>query len=557
MTSNPPRPTTHIAKLGLGLACTFAVVSAPTGHAAPVGYTQVWADEFNGSSLDTTKWDVRVGGYSPGKRDHTDVARAVDVRNGALRIATWSEPAANPNDDATHYSGRVISKETWTGGYYEARMNFRTVPGMWSAFWLYNSSIFQQGGGAVDPNDEGVEVDIVEHRAWNSKPLSNPNGNISDDVRATLHWNGYGSAQQSAPRELPGVLPETDFDSNGNIASGNGYTGWHTYGVEWQRPNPANNDPGRYVFYFDGTPFWDSLVDSPQPKYDPATTNFSDPAGAVSDIAQWIILSSEVKTPGWAGRLGDPAYGFGPKGASSNGVVKVDWVRVYQPNADPLDLDSFSDLAWAADGGASASTSGDTLTVQTSKNSTVTADLPDVADLSFAGSRLSVAFDLDLSHAPSNTSSSFGIGFADSASGDYFFKVLLDPTADSQGVVFAEGGDSNLGKFATTGFGTGTHRLEFILEGLGNGEIELTLISDLLTNGQATVGLDVLPATTTSIDTLFFEFKGNAWNETFGGNTIVATLTDLTMTQNPEPGTLAIMSIATWFSAIRRPLRPV
>lgn len=49
---------------------------------------------------------------------------------------------------------------------------------------------------------------------------------------------------------------------------------------------------------------------------------------AVSDALQYIILSSEVKDNGWAGKI--PAKGFGTFSEDRTKML-VDWVRVYKP----------------------------------------------------------------------------------------------------------------------------------------------------------------------------------------------------------------------------------
>ncbi|MEM7809212.1 MAG: glycoside hydrolase family 16 protein [Planctomycetota bacterium] len=560
MSSRLSRPAKAGAALAwaaaLGVASSALAVPMPPNQGssfvsgAPAGYSQIWSDEFNGSSLDTTKWTARNGlGQIQNRRDHYDDPAAITVHNGVLQIDTWSVPDSG-GGDATHYSGRVSSNQTFTGGYYEARINFHTVPAMWSAFWLYNSEVYKQGGGAVDPLNEGVEVDIVEHRSWNSKPHNNANGNISDDIHQALHWNGYGAAHEKAAHDDFGVLRKTPFDGAGNIQAGShAWSGWHTYGVEWVVP--TNNDPGKYVFYLDGQPVWDTLLDTPQAPYDPATTGYSDPSGIVSGIPQWMILSSEVRDMNWAGRFADPSTGFGTRGASSNGAMQVDFVRVYEFGvADPLDINSVAELTWIDSGNAESSIvnhgGNEKLKIKTAKNAAVTAELPTFKNLSAAGSSLTVDFDIRLSHVPADANSTLGIGFADSTTGDYFYKVLLDPLADTKGAIFAEGGDNNLGKTGVLGFGTARHDVTFTLEGLGNGDLILTLVSDLLTNGSASYTLDVLPATTLDLDTIFFEFNGNAWNETFGSsnNRINATITNFSISHNPEPASLTLAAAA-------------
>jgi beta-glucanase (GH16 family) len=78
---------------------------------------------------------------------------------------------------------------------------------------------------------------------------------------------------------------------------------YHLYTLEWT--------PTYYRFYVDGVKTWD----------------FS---ATVSQKAEFIILSSEVKNyaaGSWAGPI--PVGGFGTKKTSST-IMKVDYVKYYQ-----------------------------------------------------------------------------------------------------------------------------------------------------------------------------------------------------------------------------------
>jgi beta-glucanase (GH16 family) len=263
---------------GIGLV---SVALQPTLAAAPNGYGLVWNDEFSGAALDTSKWTVRSGAG----RDDIYTANAVTVAGGVMTIKTYT-------DGGVHYNGWIDTGPLYTGngqakflskkGYYEARINFHTTPGMWSAFWLQSPGMHPYSG-VKDPAVNGTEIDIQEHRA--------NDGNVND-VHSALHWGGY-EADHSTVNHHEGM------------GSAMGNDQWHTLAVLWTDSS--------YTFYLDDTPYW--------------TTS-----SAVSNALEYIILSSEVEDNSWAGDI--PAGGYGTL-ATSVTNMQVDYVRLYQPVPEP------------------------------------------------------------------------------------------------------------------------------------------------------------------------------------------------------------------------------
>jgi len=63
------------------VAFCFAFFAATSVLGAPpAGYYLVWSDEFNGTTLDTSKWDYWLLG---GRRDAVNTTAAVAETNGA------------------------------------------------------------------------------------------------------------------------------------------------------------------------------------------------------------------------------------------------------------------------------------------------------------------------------------------------------------------------------------------------------------------------------------------------------------------------------------------
>ena len=169
---------------------------------APQGKTwkMVWHDEFDGTKLDTTKWDIpeyqRQGGYWSRK------AISLDGK-GHLVMSVLK-------GDGKFLDGCVRTKGKFEHafGYYVARIQLQKQQGHWTAFWLFNTSVKPGNDGR-----KGTEIDIYE-KPW-----------LDDRVQHTLHWGGYGKGHKSEGKvvKVPAVME-----------------GWHTFSLLWL--------PDEYVF---------------------------------------------------------------------------------------------------------------------------------------------------------------------------------------------------------------------------------------------------------------------------------------------------------------------
>jgi len=252
----------------------FAVLSAPE---PAKGYRLAWHDEFDGNKVDGQKWRM----VDQKRGDAQQTPDAVDVANGVVTISTYT-------DAGTHYTGWLdTNKEpgcAFTFGYIEARVRFVNAPGQWSAFWLMSNS-----NRAYTPQNPaaGVEIDVIEHRAVER----NGAGDVRNSHSSAVHWNGYKEN-------------ETESRSSGvkDLPNGQSFSDWHTVGLLWTST--------RYQFFLDGKQFWET-------------------SEGISESPEFILLTSEIKDKAWAGNI--PPEGYGPRGASSNPVMQVDWVRLWQP----------------------------------------------------------------------------------------------------------------------------------------------------------------------------------------------------------------------------------
>ena len=246
----------------------------------------VWHDEFDGSSLDETKWSFRRHLFH---REHpTFTDQGVTVQDSCLHIKLIEK-------DGQYYSAHLQTGENYMDrpsksrdwplapfstprfmhkyGYYECRCKLPMSKGWWAAFWLQSPVI----GCCTDPGKAGVEVDIMES-------FSDYGVIDRDTMSHNAHWGGYGADHQSFGLHAYTLKP-TDDD-------------FHVYGLDWSRDG--------YRFYVDGE--LSALMPGP-----------------VSDTEQFILVSTECN--GY--RNNPPAPCHELLETTLPDAFVVDYVRVY------------------------------------------------------------------------------------------------------------------------------------------------------------------------------------------------------------------------------------
>lgn len=246
-------------------------------------FSLVWSDEFDGDSVDYTKWNagwwgneetmVRKGGWWNGK--------LATVEDGCLHIATkYYENGINNDGNAGWYSTQLTTRYSYEQkyGYFETRCILPKGVGLWSAFWMICEGTFDVGEDGTD----GSEIDIFESAYY-----------PSDVVSSAIHYDGYESAHK------------TKVTNKTHVYSNNPYEEFNTYGVEW-------NESG-YTFYINGHKCGSSTF------------------GGVSKVPEYLLLSVEV-----GGSDGVPGESWAGKSIETNDFAPtdfvVDYVRAYQYN---------------------------------------------------------------------------------------------------------------------------------------------------------------------------------------------------------------------------------
>lgn len=226
----------------------------PDGHR----FTLVWNDEFDGDTLDTSKWDFRT--TMMGKEHPAWTRDGITLDGQSHVVFTCHE-----------HEGRIVSPQLQTGynfmdqpvvptkfggdhlqwnigklhenkyvkryGYFECRCRLQQTSGWWSAFWMQSPMI----GASLDPALSGTELDIME---------SFCPGDVAPHNAIT---GGYG-------------LDMRNTHAGGR--KGLDVKEWHLFGLLWT--------PESYTFYIDG-------------EEDGVVTDH------ISHIPEFLLITTEVK----------------------------------------------------------------------------------------------------------------------------------------------------------------------------------------------------------------------------------------------------------------------
>lgn len=211
------------------VACTALAASLScqrVAHTAELsGWDSVWVDEFNGSSIDYSRWEVADREFSPNNELQFYRPEQVSVSGGQLHITAVDQPLASK----PYRSGLVRTWQEHRFGRWEVRADLPWGQGMWPAIWLLPRDL------GTAPWPTGGEIDIME--------------NIGSDtrfVKGSYHYNW---------------TPGTPITSNADYITGEDFAaGMHSYAVEWE--------PNQLRFYVDDNLY--HTVDNPiQPQEQP------------------------------------------------------------------------------------------------------------------------------------------------------------------------------------------------------------------------------------------------------------------------------------------------
>ena len=245
-------------------------------HSEPIhpdSWKVAFEDQFDGFSLDPTKWSYRqLGLLNPGRTKAESSESAVSVENGALELGMLENPAR----PGYYLNGHISTEQsfTFTYGVAAARVKFQKPRGMHGAFWMQAPTF-----GAVpgDAKKSGSEIDAVEYFG-----STYPDGGMAS---FTYYRDKDGNSAKTGGMQTDA----TDALEHGDAW----WKKYHVFSVEWT--------PDAYIFRVDGRECFRQ------------TEN-------ISGMPEFLVLS--LLSSDW--ELPDLDKSQIPTD------MKVDWVRVYQ-----------------------------------------------------------------------------------------------------------------------------------------------------------------------------------------------------------------------------------
>lgn len=311
-------------------AMAISVITATGASAAPQsgvpnGYKLTFSDEFDGNSLDTSKWGYQYGCFDPAQRsqvNYTDSPENVSVHDGFLSLTARYSPTKTKWDgsqiprtckdgstvyDAPFTSGMITTKTKdgtvlyaapGTGFYAEARIKLPSARSSWAAFWGTGTKGGWPGNG---------EIDIFEAKGYDPSFLM-----------SNVHTPRIGNPKKTTQHQ--GMM-------HGDTATSQ--SEWHTYGLL--------KTADAIEFYFDGqmthrVKMSDIKGDNP----------FLDPNNnLVLKLNHMVGGSYLAKHDNWsdktyvdASKFADDYKGGADGTDFSGSTMYVDYVRVYEPSTE-------------------------------------------------------------------------------------------------------------------------------------------------------------------------------------------------------------------------------
>ena len=247
------------------------------------GYHVAYSDEFNGTALDLTKWNLACDGSGGGNNEleyYLPFPSNHFLSDGKLTIRVLKQPFLGQAYTSAKLTTLGIFDFTY--GYFEARIKIPRGQGLWPAFWtLPKDNLYGQW-------PTSGELDAMEIL-----------GGEPGKLYGTAH---FGPAWPNQ-KQLGGVkvaTPGTDYSQD-----------YHVYGVDWQADH--------IDWYLDGVKYYTvSKGDGDWQTGDQGAATSSD--GWPFNIPHYVIFNMAMGGQ-WPGA---------PDPSITQGDLLVDWVRVYQ-----------------------------------------------------------------------------------------------------------------------------------------------------------------------------------------------------------------------------------
>lgn len=239
----------------------------------------VWADEFEGDTLDASKWRVVEDCWGGGNNERQCYARTgVSLRDGQLILTARRADAATTM--RSHTSGKVHTRglASFRYGRIEVRARMPQGQGLWPAIWM-----------------------LPEHDNYGPYPRSGEI-DIAEAVNLGVDCDGCRNLFHGARHHGP--APDQNKEESGSIET-DSPGAFHTFALEWT--------PQRMTWLVDDVPY------------------FSAEGGPPWDQRFHLILNLAVGGT-WAEATGT----LGVDDRKLPAELLIDYVRVYEDQSEGL-----------------------------------------------------------------------------------------------------------------------------------------------------------------------------------------------------------------------------
>ncbi|CAM3773955.1 S-layer homology domain-containing protein [Alkalicoccus chagannorensis] len=270
---------------GITAVTAAALLMQMQGAAAEEEWELIWEDQFEGDSLNESKWNYDIGnGFYDGdewidgwgnNESQSYQQDNVTVEDGKLVIEAREEQVSDEYGEYDYTSGKIHTEGLFSQAYgkFEASIKLPEGQGFWPAFWMMPEEDIYGGWAASG------EIDIMENR-----------GSETDEVGAAIH---YGDVwPHNTYSEQPYQFPE-----DGST------TEFNTYGIEWE--------PGEIRWYVNDE------IYSVKDEWHTEGVDFPAP------FDQEFHLILNLAVGGWYGGEPDETTEFPAQ-------MEVDYVKVYE-----------------------------------------------------------------------------------------------------------------------------------------------------------------------------------------------------------------------------------
>ena len=274
-------------------------VSGPIGNLEDISeptdvYQLVFSDEFNTTSLDTSKWNYETGYGDNGWGNdewqlYTNNDENVKIENGILIISAICPSGNIGKRDGSITSGRInsLDKASFRYGKIQARIKIPYQNGIWSAFWLMGSNFAKVGWPQCG------EIDVMKTFA---KYLSD------NENEGVLHW--WNEDANKKTDSIDYYMFDSPLPNVGQFSESLA-DDYHIYEVEWNKE--------KIIWRVDGIDFYREYIT------DSNKSEFHNDFFIIFNVAVGGNLGGDVDEDT-----------FKKNNVYTPRSLYIDWIRVYQ-----------------------------------------------------------------------------------------------------------------------------------------------------------------------------------------------------------------------------------